>query len=93
MTSFQRRLLTSLILIPISLLLILEGDIYFQIFLSTAFIISSYEWLKMSRRFDLKIIGILFLLFSFYSAFYFRSQNLEGFLLIILICISTDIGG
>ena len=55
--------------------------------------ISSYEWLKMIKRSDIKFLGILFLCFSFYSAFYFRDQNLEGFLLIILICVSTDIGG
>ena len=90
---FEKRLLTSIILIPASFLIILEGEIFFYIFLSLVFIISSYEWFKMIKRYDLKILGILFLLFSFYSAFYFRSQNLEGFLLIILICISTDIGG
>ena len=90
---FEKRLLSSIILIPATFLIILEGKIFFYIFLSLAFLISSYEWLKMIKRYDLKILGILFLLFSFYSAFYFRSQNLEGFLLIILICISTDIGG
>ena len=90
---FEKRLLSSIILIPATFLIILEGKIFFYIFLSLAFLISSYEWHKMIKRYDLKILGILFLLFSFYSAFYFRSQNLEGFLLIILICISTDIGG
>ncbi len=90
---FEKRLLSSIILIPATFLIILEGKIFFYIFLSLAFLISSYEWLKMIKRYDLKILGILFLLFSFYSAFYFRSQNLEGFLLIILICVSTDIGG
>ena len=90
---FEKRLLSSIILIPATFLIILEGEIFFYIFLSLAFLISSHEWLKMIKRYDLKILGILFLLFSFYSAFYFRSQNLEGFLLIILICVSTDIGG
>ena len=90
---FEKRLLSSIILIPATFLIILEGEIFFYIFLSLAFLISSYEWHKMIKRYDLKILGILFLLFSFYSAFYFRSQNLEGFLLIILICVSTDIGG
>ena len=90
---FEKRLLSSIILIPASFLIILEGEILFYIFLSLMFFISSREWLKMIKRYDLKISGILFLLFSFYSAFYFRSQNLESFLLIILICISTDIGG
>ena len=90
---FEKRLISSIILILITFLVILEGKIFFYIFLFIAFLISSYEWLKMIKRVDIKFLGILFLCFSFYSAFYFRDQNLEGFLLIILNCVSTDIGG
>ena len=90
---FEKRLLSSIILVLITFLAVLEGKTIFAIFLSIAFLISSYEWLRMIKRVDIKILGILFLTFSFYSAFYFRNQNLEGFLLIILICVSTDIGG
>ena len=90
---FEKRLISSVILILVTFLLILEGKIFFNIFLFIAFLISSYEWLKMIKKVDIKILGILFLFFSFYSAFYFRDQNLEVFVLIILICVSTDIGG
>ena len=90
---FEKRLISSIILILMTLLVVLEGNIIFYIFLTIGFLISSYEWLKMIKRTDIKILGILFLFFSFYSAFYFRDQSLEGFLLIILICVSTDIGG
>ena len=90
---FEKRLISSIILIFITLLVVLEGKTFFNIFLLIVFLISSYEWLKMIKRADIKFLGILFLCFSFYSAFYFRDQNLEGFLLIILICVSTDIGG
>ena len=42
----------------------------------------------------MKFLGIIFLLFSFYSSFYIREYSgLFLFLFIILICISTDIGG
>tara|TARA_B100001027_G_scaffold182050_1_gene133658 strand:+ start:621 stop:1280 length:660 start_codon:yes stop_codon:yes gene_type:complete len=90
---FEKRLISSIILILLTFLVIIEGEIIFNIFLFTAFLISSFEWLKMIKRVDIKILGILFLFFSFYSAFYFRDQNLEVFVLIILICVSTDIGG
>tara|TARA_B100000989_G_scaffold138895_1_gene103289 strand:+ start:621 stop:1280 length:660 start_codon:yes stop_codon:yes gene_type:complete len=90
---FEKRLISSIILILLTFLVIIEGEIIFNIFLFTAFLISSFEWLKMIKRVDIKILGILFLFFSFYSAFYFRDQNFEGFFLIIIICISTDIGG
>ena len=86
---FEKRLISSIILILVTFLVILEGEIFFNIFLSVGFLISLYEWLKMIKRADVKILGILFLFFSFYSAFYFRDQNLEGFVLIILICILT----
>ena len=89
----EKRLLSSIILIFMTFLVVLEGKTFFYIFLLIAFLISSYEWLKMIKKIDIKVLGILFLFFSFYSAFYFRNQNLEGFLLIILICISTDVGG
>ena len=89
----EKRLLSSIILIFMTFLVVLEGKTFFYIFLFIAFLISSYEWLKMIKKIDIKVLGILFLFFSFYSAFYFRNENLEGFLLIILICISTDIGG
>ena len=89
----EKRLLSSIILIFMTFLVVLEGKTFFYIFLLIAFLISSYEWLKMIKKIDIKVLGILFLFFSFYSAFYFRNENLEGFLLIILICISTDIGG
>ena len=90
---FEKRLISSVILILVTFLVILEGKIFFNIFLFIAFLISSYEWLKLTKRIDIKILGILFLFSSFYTAFYFRDQNLEGFVLIILICVSTDIGG
>ena len=43
----------------------------------------------------LKFLGIIFLLFSFYTAFEFReyNENFKDFFFIILICIFTDIGG
>ena len=42
----------------------------------------------------IKFIGIVFLFFSFYSAYFFREKiGLDILLLVILICIFTDIGG
>ena len=42
----------------------------------------------------LKILGITFLMFSFYAAFKFREDNnFKDFLFIIIICVLTDVGG
>tara|TARA_B100000902_G_scaffold361198_1_gene378457 strand:- start:137 stop:661 length:525 start_codon:yes stop_codon:yes gene_type:complete len=41
-----------------------------------------------------KILGIIFLIFSFYSAYQLRNiGGINSFLLIVLICIFTDLGG
>ncbi len=91
----HKRLLSSIILLPVAFFFIFQGSIYFAFFLGLFFLATSYEWLKMSKKNHLmKFLGIIFLLFSFYSSFYIREYSgLFLFLFIILICISTDIGG
>ena len=89
----EKRLITSLILIPISIFFIIKGSIFFIFFLSILFLAASYEWLMMSKKNNLlKFLGINFLIFSFYTAFKLN-QNYKDFLFIITICIFTDIGG
>ena len=92
---FEKRLITSLILIPIAIIFILKGSIFFAFFLSILFFVTSYEWIKMSKKNNfLKFLGLIFLLFSFYTVFELReNKNFKDFLLIISICIITDIGG
>ena len=92
---FEKRVLSSLILIPIAILFIIQGSVFFAFFLSILFLVSSYEWLKMSKNNNfLKFLGIIFLLLSFYSTFEIREyRSFKYFLFIVTICIFTDIGG
>ena len=92
---FEKRLLTSLILIPISIFFVVKGSIFFIFFLSILFLVASYEWTLMIKKNNLlRLLGIIFLFFSFYSAYEFReNENYEDFLFTITICIFTDIGG
>ena len=92
---FEKRLFSSLILIPIAIFFIIQGSVFFIFFLSILFLATSYEWLKMNKKNNLlKILGIIFLLFSFYSAYQLRDwQEISSFILIILICVFSDIGG
>ena len=92
---FEKRLLSSFILIPIAIFFIIQGSIFFIFFLSILFLVTSYEWLQMSKKNNLlKFLGIIFLLFSFYTAFEIREyKNFEYFLFILVVCIFTDIGG
>ena len=92
---FEKRILSSLILIPIAIFFIIQGSVYFSFFLSILFLATSYEWIKMSKKNNLlKLLGIIFLLFSFYTAFEIREyKNFKFFLFIVTVCIFTDIGG
>ena len=92
---FEKRLLSSLILIPISIFFIIQGSVFFIFFLSLIFLTTSYEWSKMTKKKDVfKIFGIIFIFFSLYTAFYIRENSgLVFFLFLVIVCIFTDIGG
>ncbi len=92
----QQRILSSLILIPITLFFIVKGSYFFNFFILICLVISIYEWHYMSNKKRYKIPGIIFLILSFYSAYFFRNEfNDEylNFIMILFICIFTDIGG
>ena len=87
-----KRILSSIILLPLVFYFLTSGSFLLILFIVLCFIITFYEWNKMSKNKFYKIFGFIFLLFSFYT---FYHLSIELFLLIyaILICISTDIGG
>ena len=91
----KKRILSTLIMIPLSIFFIIKGSFFFIFFLSSIFFGTIYEWHNITKEKILhKFLGIVFLALSFYSAFYFRENyGLVFFMFIIVICISTDIGG
>ena len=89
----QKRILSSILIIPLALFFIIKGSAFFISFLLILFLIASFEWIKIVKKNELKIFGIIFLLFSFYSTFLIRNTSLSDFLFIFIICIMTDIGG
>ena len=91
----KKRILSSIILIPVSFFFIFEGSITFILFLSIIFLTMGFEWFKMTKKKELiRILGLFFLFFSFYSAIYLRQYiGLNFFLFLIIVCIFTDIGG
>ena len=91
----SKRILSSIILIPITLFFIIKGNFLFNFFIIICLFVTAYEWYMMSKNKAYHFLGHIFLLFSFYSAFLIR-EDLNGltlFLSILLICILTDIGG
>mgnify|MGYP001198700175 FL=1 len=93
----QKRILSSLILIPLSFFFIIKGSYLFNFFLFICFCLTIYEWHMMSKRKIYYFFGIIFLIFSFFLTYSLRNvsneQSLLFFLFVIIICISTDVGG
>ena len=91
-----KRIISSIILIPLAFFFIIKGNLYFTFFLLICFSISMYEWYKISKNQKYFIFGILFLFFSFFSIFQIRTfeDNDPTYLfLVLVICILSDIGG
>ena len=91
----QKRIISSIILIPVSFFFIIQGSVTFIFFLGLIFLLTSLEWFRMTKNKDLlKIFGLFFLFFSFFSTIYLRQYfSLNFFLFLIIICIFTDTGG
>ncbi len=95
---YQKRILSSFFLFPISFFFIIKGSFFFNFFLIIFFLISSYEWYMMSNKKNYHLFGYLFLFASFISAYLLRNletqiSGLFIFLFVTIICISSDIGG
>jgi len=88
-----KRIISSITIIVIAFFFINKGSFFYIFFLSVFFFITSYEWYKMTKNKNYFIFGLFFLILSFLSAFFLRNIYLDDFILVILICIATDIGG
>jgi len=91
-SELQKRIISSIILIPLSLYFIISGSYMLIFFTCICFFVSCYEWHMMSKKKIYNFFGFPFLIFSFYT-FYELSLELSLVFLVILICVSTDIGG
>ena len=95
--NLKQRLISSLIIVPLSFFFIIEGSYLFNFFLIICILTCFYEWHFMSKKKFYYLFGFLFLIFSFYSAFELRNsfgeESLIIFLFVILICILSDLGG
>ena len=93
-SELSKRILSSIILLPIATFFIFQGSVFFAFFLSIFFLASSYEWIKMNKKDILKVIGIFYLFFTSVLAYFLREQfSLGIFILILIICVFTDLGG
>ena len=97
-SELQKRLFTSLVLIPTLIFLATFSQELFVLLLIFITIIASYEWYNLNKK---KIsldtfVGFIIIFTSIYFAYILRSDNQKDivlFLWIIFVCIFSDIGG
>ena len=87
----QKRILSSIILLPLAYYFILAGSFYLIFFTIICFFVSIYEWNKMVKKIKFKFLGSLFLIFSFYT--FYEISIAYFWIYVLLVCVSTDIGG
>ena len=94
-----KRILSSIVLIPVALFFIIKGSFLFIFFISICFCIIAYEWHMMRKKKSYHLLGFLFLIFSFVTIYELRFANYSigkdyiWVLFISIICVSTDVGG
>ena len=90
-----KRIISSIILIPLVLYIIYNESVLFNLFLLVCFSISIREWFNLTNILLIRLTGTFFLLISFYCFYYFKHNfdNLIYLYLVLVICIATDIGG
>ena len=92
MNNFIKRILSSIIIVPIAFYSIYKGSLTLIFFTAICFIIACYEWHMMTKIKSYKIYGLIFLVISFYTFYQISIEFLSVFF-VILICVSTDVGG
>ena len=94
-----KRILSSIVLIPVALFFIIKGSFLFIFFISICFCIIVYEWHMMRKKKSYYFLGFLFLIFSFVTIYELRFSNYsigKDYILVLIvtiICVATDIGG
>ena len=88
-----KRILSSIILIPIAFFFVIKGSFYFNFFIFICFLVAAYEWHKMKKKNINFYSGLFFLIFSFYTVYICRIEDYILFTLVLITCIATDIGG
>ena len=93
MSNLQKRILTALIVLPISLIFIFIGGYITLIFLLTIFLIANYELFSVFKKRATILFLDLILILSLYSIYLLAESNNELLLWIIILVVCSDVGG
>ena len=96
MNNLQKRILTSLIIFPLSIFFIFQGGDLLLLFLLAVFFLGNYELFTIFKKKGTIFFLDLILILALFSIYYLREENLFSFCVliwIIILCICSDIGG
>ncbi len=94
----QYRILTSFVLLPIVVLMLWFNKFYLVFFVGVVITVAIYEWISINKKkvTFISVLGIFFLLLSFFFSLLLRESNKEVPILlswILFVCFFSDIGG
>ena len=96
MTNLQKRIFTSIIVLPLSLFFIFKGGYFLLLFLLSIFFVANYELFSVFRKKTTILFLDLILILSLYSIYYLSDLNEISFyilLWIIILVVCSDVGG
>ena len=96
MNNLQKRILTSLIILPLSILFIFKGGQLLLLFLFAVFFIANYELFSVFKKKAIILFLDLLLILSLFLIYYLRHFDSDSFKLlfwVIILCILSDVGG
>jgi len=96
MSNLAKRVLTSIIIFPLSIFFIYKGENLLLLFLFTVFFVANFELFSVfNKRIVILFLDII-LIISLYSIYYLRELGTYSFnilLWVILLCVFSDVGG
>jgi len=96
MTNLQKRILTSIIVLPFSLFFIIKGGYYLLSFLLLVFFLANYELFSVFNKKSTILFLDLILILSLSSIFYLAENSDSTFYLlvwVIILSVCSDVGG
>ena len=96
MNNLQKRILTSLIIFPLSIFFIIKGGYFLLSFLFIVFLAANYELFSVFNKKLVVLFLNLILILALFSIYHLReNHSLSTYILIwvIILCVCSDIGG
>ena len=96
MTNLQKRIFTSLIILPLSIFFIVKGGYFLKFFLLAIFLVANYELFSVfDNKKTILFLDIILILSLFIISYLADGGALSLYLLIwvIILCVCSDVGG